>query len=67
MILGLQQGLKADGIEVSLVKLCEWFGVAQRTVYYRSHQRPAQAAGAVCEAYQGHDRREPVIWQSHGG
>ena len=25
MILGLQQGLKADGIEVSLVKLCEWF------------------------------------------
>lgn len=35
MILGLQQGLKADGIEVSLVKLCQWFGVARRTVYYR--------------------------------
>ena len=36
MILGLQQGLKADGIEVSLVKLCEWFGVDRRTVYYRA-------------------------------
>ena len=36
MILGLQQGLKADGIEVSLVKLCEWFGVARRTLYYRA-------------------------------
>ncbi len=35
MILGLQQGLKEDGIEVSLVKLCQWFGVARRTVYYR--------------------------------
>jgi putative transposase len=36
MILGLQQGLKEDGVEVSLVKLCEWFGVARRTVYYRA-------------------------------
>ena len=36
MILGLQQGFKEDGIEVSLVKLCEWFGVARRTVYYRA-------------------------------
>ncbi len=36
MILGLQQGLKEDGIQVSLVKLCQWFGVARRTVYYRA-------------------------------
>ena len=36
MILGLQQGLREDGIEVSLVKLCQWFGVARRTVYYRA-------------------------------
>ena len=36
MILGLQQGLKEDGVEVSLVKLCEWFGVARRTVYYQA-------------------------------
>ena len=36
MILGLQQGLKEEGVEVSLVKLCEWFGVARRTVYYRA-------------------------------
>ncbi len=36
MVLGLQQGLKEDGVEVSLVKLCEWFGVARRTVYYQA-------------------------------
>ncbi len=27
MILGLQQQLKDDGLEVSLVKLCRWFEV----------------------------------------
>jgi putative transposase len=36
MILSLQQGLKEDGIEVSLIKLYEWFGVAQRMVYYQA-------------------------------
>lgn len=36
MILSLQQGLAEDGIAVSLVKLCEWFQIPRRTVYYRS-------------------------------
>jgi putative transposase len=35
MILGLQQGLKEVGFDVSVVKLCTWFGVARRTFYYR--------------------------------
>ncbi|MDY1547504.1 IS3 family transposase [Luteibacter sahnii] len=34
-MVSLQQGLLADGFEVSMVKLCRWFGVARRTVYYR--------------------------------
>jgi putative transposase len=33
--LSLQQGLKDDGIVVSLVKLWRWFGVPRRTVYYQ--------------------------------
>ncbi len=36
MTLSLQQGLKAGGIEISLVKLCQWFGVAPLTVHYRA-------------------------------
>ena len=36
MILSLQQGLAQDGVAVSLVKLCQWFQVPRRTVYYRS-------------------------------
>lgn len=26
----IQQGLRADGFEVSMVKLCRWFGVPTR-------------------------------------
>lgn len=40
MILALQQGLKDDGVEVSLVKLCRWFDVPRRSVYYQ----PCKAA-----------------------
>ena len=36
MILSLQQGLAQDGFKVSLVKLCHWFEMPRRTVYYRS-------------------------------
>lgn len=32
----VRQGLQADGITVSISKLCRWFEVPRRTVYYRS-------------------------------
>ena len=35
MIEAIRQGLREDGFEVSIVKLCAWFGVARRSVYYR--------------------------------
>lgn len=40
MILSLQQGLAQDGFKVSLVKLCQWFDMPRRTVYYRSTKAP---------------------------
>lgn len=36
MIIGLQQGLAEDGCKVSLLKLCQWFEMPRRTMYYRS-------------------------------
>ena len=33
MILGLQQQLKDDGLEISLVKVCRWFEGPRRTFY----------------------------------
>ena len=35
-MVSIQQGLREDGFEVSMVKLCRWFGVARRSVYYKS-------------------------------
>lgn len=43
MIETIRQGLKADGIHVSISKLCQWFAVPRRTVYYR----PTKAAPKV--------------------
>jgi len=35
MILHIQQGLKEDGFTVPMTKLCRWFEVPRRTVYYK--------------------------------
>jgi putative transposase len=35
LIRTLHEGLLADGIAVPLTKLCAWFGVPRRTVYYK--------------------------------
>ncbi|MGC1816320.1 MAG: IS3 family transposase [Casimicrobiaceae bacterium] len=43
MIETIRQGLKADGIHVLISKLCQWFAVPRRTVYYR----PTKAAPKV--------------------
>ena len=43
MIETIRQGLKADGIHASINKLCQWFAVPRRTVYYR----PTKAAPKV--------------------
>lgn len=35
MIETIRQGLQAEGITVSIAKLCRWFDVPRRTVYYK--------------------------------
>lgn len=47
MILQIQQGLLEDGLKVSIDKLCRWFEVPRRTVYYK----PTKAAPKVNQAY----------------
>ncbi|CAB1368316.1 IS3 family transposase [Denitratisoma oestradiolicum] len=46
MIETIRQGLKADGLTVSINKLCQWFDVPRRTVYYQ----PTKAAPKVQDA-----------------
>lgn len=40
LILSIWQGLKDEGFDVSISKLCYWFGVPRRTFYYK----PVKAA-----------------------
>ena len=47
MILRIQQGLAADGFIVPLAKLCRWFGVPRRTMYYK----PVKAAPKINPAF----------------
>ena len=35
MIETIRQGLLEDGFDVSISKLCRWFGVPRRTFYYK--------------------------------
>jgi len=43
LIRSIQQGLLAEGISVSISKLCAWFDVPRRTVYYK----PTKAAPKI--------------------
>jgi putative transposase len=47
MIRSIQQGLLDEGVSVSIVKLCAWFGVPRRTIYYK----PTKAAPRVDPAF----------------
>ena len=46
MIEGLQQGLKEEGFTVSISKLCQWFNVPRRTVYYKPCKAPPKLNSA---------------------
>lgn len=41
-MLSVQQGLKDEGVTVPMTKLCQWFGVARRTTYYKPTKGPAK-------------------------
>jgi putative transposase len=48
MIVTVKQGLEAEGIRVPMTKLCRWFEVPRRTVYYH----PTKAAPKVQERFE---------------
>ena len=58
-MLSIQQGLRAEGFEVSMVKLCRWFGVARRTVYYRPTKAPPTVKPALAEPIKALIEEEP--------
>jgi putative transposase len=59
MILQIQRGLAADGFQVAISKLCRWFGVPRRTVYYRSVKTPPKVQGRFAEPIKAMIEAEP--------
>lgn len=59
MIEAIRQGLKADGFEVSVAKLCQWFGIPRRTVYYRPQQSPPKLQARLVEPIKAMIEEEP--------
>ena len=55
----IQQGLREDGFEVSMVKLCRWFGVARRSVYYRPTRAAPKVNPALAEPIKALIEAEP--------
>lgn len=55
----IQQGMKEDGFEVSMVKLCRWFGVARRSVYYKPIKAPAKVKPELAKPIKAMIEAEP--------
>lgn len=49
MIETIHQGLMADGIHVSISKLCRWFNVPRRSVYYHSVKAAPKVQDALVQ------------------
>lgn len=66
MIETICQGLKKDGCDVLISKLCGWFEIPRRTTYYKPTKAPPKVQW-VYHADQGDDREHHFLWVSDGG
>lgn len=59
MIVSLRQGLKDDSVPVPLSRLCEWFDVPRRTMYYRPRKKPPLLQERFVQPIKALIEREP--------
>lgn len=59
MIRTFHEGLLADGIAVPLTKLCAWFGVPRRTVYYKPTKATPKIDPRFAEPIKAMIEKEP--------
>ena len=58
-MLSVQQGLRDEGVTVPMTKLCQWFGVARRTTYYKPTKGPAKVNAELAEPIKEMIEAEP--------
>lgn len=57
----IQQGLRADGIQVSMAQLCRWFEQPRRTVYYRPRKSAPKVRPELAEPIKALIEAEPAF------
>jgi putative transposase len=61
MIEAIRQGLREDGFEVSIAKLCAWFWVARRSVHYRPRKSQPKVQARFAEPIKALIEAEPAF------
>ncbi|WP_197703865.1 DDE-type integrase/transposase/recombinase [Cohaesibacter sp. ES.047] len=59
MIRTLHEGLLSEGVRVPIAKLCAWFGVPRRTVYYRPTKSAPKVDPRFAEPIKAMVEKEP--------
>lgn len=59
MIEAIRQGLKDDGVDVSISQLCRWFEVPKRTVYYQPTKAAPNVRADLAEPIKALIEQEP--------
>ena len=59
MIEAIRQGLKGEGFEVSIARLCRWFEVPRRTLYYRPRKSAPKIRAELAEPIHAMIEQEP--------
>ena len=59
MIEAIRQGLKGEGFEVSIARLCRWFEVPRRTLYYRPRKSAPKIRAELVEPIHAMIEQEP--------
>ncbi len=65
MIETIRQGLKQEGFEVSISKLCRWFEIPRRTVYYKPTKAPAKVQERFVQPICQWSSNNPHLWSSN--
>lgn len=65
-MVSIRQELREEGLKVPMAKLCRWFGVLPRTVYYRSLNAPPKIRAELGRTVEGTDRTGAPVRLSRG-
>jgi len=59
VIEAIQQGLRSDGLVVSISQLCRWFNIPRRTVYYKPTKAEPRINPAIAQPIKALIEQEP--------